>query len=572
MPPNPTPGVEELESLLKSCSTTCPSDGSSDSSSLDKINAGDEELMPKMTKSAKVYGATTTDAKPPKKVKVVNVEKEQFLRRTQTSFIDDAVNFREGTIPQSMIVATVIGIVCGLSAYLYYEVLEGLLKLLWDTLPQKFVVGIWPESTYVLWIPLMGFTMAICVGLSVVFTGEPGDLAYTVKCVHDKAYIGMDHVSPMVLASLFSICGGGSLGPEAPLVAICAALGGFVSRRVFHQTNRNVIRKHTLMGMAGALAAFFGCPLGGSLFALEINSRFGVEYFEHVVEAIFCGEVTLVTFRAAAGLSIEKIWQFDVVLDGAEPKIVMIGAVIGVLGAGIAAVFAMFHWKVVDMFHRFGLLDNKYAVQRALVGAVVIVSMGMLVPYTMFWGEDEFQQVASMAPAKELDHIFPTSGLLNFEMTSCFSAFTVGICKLIAISFTVAGGYRGGFIFPFFTAGAAFGRALCFLFPSIPVPVACLCFAAGINVAITRTSLGTTLILAFLSGEPNTTSSILFASLASLFVTAYMPFIKSQIIRSDIDDSLYLAEDDHKKWEANRHHRHEEHAESHVKEGMQIEV
>jgi len=141
-------------------------------------------------------------------------------------------------------------------------------------------------------------------------------------------------------------------------------------------------------------------------------------------------------------------------------------------------------------------------------------------------------------------------------MTSCLSALTVGVCKLIAISFTVAAGYRGGFIFPLFTAGAAFGRALCFLYPSIPVPVACLCFAAGINVAITRTSLGTSLILAFLSGEPNTISAILFASLGSLFVTAYMPFIKTQIIRSDIDDSLYMAEEYHSddKWEANRHH------------------
>lgn len=35
--------------------------------------------------------------------------------------------------------------------------------------------------------------------------------------------------------------------------------------------------------MAGALAAFFGCPLGGSLFAMEVNSRFGIEYFEHTV-------------------------------------------------------------------------------------------------------------------------------------------------------------------------------------------------------------------------------------------------------------------------------------------------
>lgn len=79
----------------------------------------------------------------------------------------------------------------------------------------------------------------------------------------------------MVVTSLFSILAGGSLGPEAPLVAICGAMGGLCSRTLFHQTERNVIRKHTLMGMAGALAAFFGAPLGGSIFALEVNSRFG---------------------------------------------------------------------------------------------------------------------------------------------------------------------------------------------------------------------------------------------------------------------------------------------------------
>ena len=74
---------------------------------------------------------------------------------------------------------------------------------------------------------------------------------------------------------------GGSLGPEAPLVAICAALAGVISHRVFNQRNTNVVRKHTFMGMAGSLSAFFGVPLGGSLFALEVASRFGIEYFEH---------------------------------------------------------------------------------------------------------------------------------------------------------------------------------------------------------------------------------------------------------------------------------------------------
>ena len=63
--------------------------------------------------------------------------------------------------------------------------------------------------------------------------------------------------------------------------------------------------------------------------------------------------------------------------------------------------------------------------------------------------------------------------------------------------------------------------------------------AAGINTAITRTSLATTLILAFLSGEPCAIPPILAASLISLFATAYLPFIKTQITRSDIDHSLF---------------------------------
>jgi len=66
----------------------------------------------------------------------------------------------------------------------------------------------------------------------------------------------MDHVTPMVFASMFSILAGGSLGPEAPLVAICGALGGFVSRKIFRQKYVNVVRKHTLMGMGKGTTHF----------------------------------------------------------------------------------------------------------------------------------------------------------------------------------------------------------------------------------------------------------------------------------------------------------------------------
>jgi H+/Cl- antiporter ClcA len=119
----------------------------------------------------------------------------------------------------------------------------------------------------------------------------------------------------------------------------------------------------------------------------------------------------------------------------------------------------------------------------------------------------------------------------------------VGVAKLVAVTFSVCGGYRGGFIFPLFSAGAAFGRAISFVLPGIPVQLTTLCMAASLNVAITRTTLATTLILVSLSDEPRACSATLGASLVALFATGYMPFIKSQIARSDLDLSLYFDEE-----------------------------
>jgi len=470
--------------------------------------------------------------------------KNQKSSKIQKSFMEDAKSFAEGTIPQSIVIAIVIGIVCGIVAYMYYTVLDYLLELIWDTIPERFVEEALPEHLHVLWIPFVTTTLSIGCGLSIYYLGEPGDLAYTIKCVHEKGYKSPHHILPMTVASLFTILAGGSLGPEAPLVAICAATAGLISRNMFKQTNTNVIRKHTFMGMAGALSAFFGVPLGGSLFAMEVTSRFGVEYFEHLIEAIFAGEICVVVFRSLAGLPLDQIWANEntPTVEQADPYMILLGIAIGLLGGGLAALWANFHWRLMDFFKTLNLLDdeNVYALPRVLVGCAGVVTISMLVPQTMFWGEFEFPVLATLSPASKLPHIWPTSGLIGFEMDSCLNCLIVGFGKLVVISFTVAGGYRGGYIFPFFTAGAAFGRALCFAFPALNPCIATLCFAAGINVAITRTALATSLILAFLSGEQKALPAILSASIASLFATGYMPFIKSQIARSDIDFSLFV--------------------------------
>jgi len=199
-----------------------------------------------------------------------------------------------GSLKQSVIIAIFVTFVNGICCLLYYEMLDFSLDLVWRVVPEKRL-QLDPDTSW-WWIPAVNFAFSLFLGLTVILLGEPGDMPFTVACVHRTGYIQIDHVLPMVFTSYsyFSILMGGSLGPEA----LFLALTGWISKSFFCQTQRNVVRKHTLMGMSGALAAFFGAPMGGSFFALEINSRFGIEYYKHLMESLLCGELTMLVFRS----------------------------------------------------------------------------------------------------------------------------------------------------------------------------------------------------------------------------------------------------------------------------------
>lgn len=347
------------------------------------------------------------------------------------AFLEDLGDWRGGGVPGSVMVAFVIGVVCGVAAWAYYVVLELILEWVWGG--GRFL----GEEAW-LWVVIVGMVCAAGVGISILYMGFPGDLGYTVGCVHTLGYVPVGHAPSMVVSSMVSIVGGGSLGPEAPLVAICASIAGWVSMSVFGMDKRNIVRKHTLCGMACALAAFFGVPAGGSLFALELTGRLGYEYFEHALEAILSGTVCLVVFRGLAGLPIGDIWKISSVPMGpTSASIVCAGALLGLLGAGLASLFAHGHWALVKTFKKIGLNDTR-PVPLALAGGAGIVVLGLLVPHTMFWGEYEFQVVAASQPASTLPHIFPTTGFTGFEITGFLTAVIAGFAKLAAISFTVA--------------------------------------------------------------------------------------------------------------------------------------
>lgn len=290
--------------------------------------------------------------------------------------------------------------------------MELLLEFFWETLPTGVVAafpGI-PPSLHWLWIPTAGMFFAALVGISIYILGFPGDLGYTVACVHELGYVPMGHAPSMIVSSQASILAGGSLGPEAPLVAICASIAGWVSMTLFGVTGRKRLRAHTLSGMACALAAFFGVPLGGSLFALEINHRLGFEYYEHAVVAVASGSTCLVVFRWLAGLAIAPIWNVTPVggggaggaassaeaagvaaevgaelahLGDSSAELVVIGLAFGLLGAAVAWAFAAVHGAIGRGVARVGLSGRD--VPLSLLGGAAVCVCAVLVPQSAFW-------------------------------------------------------------------------------------------------------------------------------------------------------------------------------------------
>lgn len=107
-------------------------------------------------------------------------------------------------------------------------------------------------------------TLATGAGVCIKYLGFPGDLPNVIHCVHTLGYVPMKQTLPMIAVSLLSIAAGGSLGPEAPLVAVSASLSGWLSMNYFKH-DMVMVQRCTIIGMSAGLSAFFGVQLGGEL-------------------------------------------------------------------------------------------------------------------------------------------------------------------------------------------------------------------------------------------------------------------------------------------------------------------
>ena len=385
---------------------------------------------------------------------------------------------------------TVVGTVSGLFAGLYWSILE----LLTHGLRQ--FQG--PSLLFVM--PLAG----LVIGLVIHFLGNPGEIAVIVDNIHFRGGRLDTRKNPsMILSSLVSIAAGGSAGPEAPLVQVTGSFGTWVADRF--KLEGEDVRTMSLAGMAAGFTALFGAPLGGAMFALEIlHHQHVLEYYEALLPAIISSCASYLVFAAITHLGIAPTWHFPHYgLSNIDDFAFAI--LFGIIGAVAGWVFMAIFRGCDRLFAR---IPGPIYVRTTLAGLGLGI-IAAIFPLTRYFAHEELNEV--------ITNSFPAIFLL-----------ALAGAKMAAISVTVTGGWRGGFIIPIFFTGACIGKAVAILIPGINPALAMICTMAALNAGVTRTPVSTTLLLTKLTNVSPFTP-ILFASLIGFFLAPKVPLIASQL-------------------------------------------
>jgi H+/Cl- antiporter ClcA len=415
---------------------------------------------------------------------------------TYLNILDQPIRFNPFVFSRTFLLWAFLGLIGGIIAGVYWIVLEFLTH-------QMAVFTGWQV------IPVM----AICgllAGLIIHFIGDPGEIHLIVNNIRfNKGKLDPKNNPSMILSSLLCVASGGSLGPEAPLVQVTGSTGTWIGK--LFRLKGEELRSLSIAGMASGFTALFGAPLGGSLFSLEIlHHKYAVEYYKAIIPAFVASCFSYLIFALIIHLGLGPIWD----LSAYEYS--------GIFDFGYAVLFAIigavFGWGFIFCVKLFKSIFEKRPLPiyiKTLIGGILLGIIAFYFPITRYFGHHEINQ------------------LLTNEYTLTLLV-AILIFKIIAISITVTSGWRGGFIIPLFFVGATLGLIIHQLIPSINLTLTIVSCMAAINTCVTRTPMSTTILLATLTGFGHFVP-ILFASLTGYFLAPRIPFIQSQMDKTEAD-------------------------------------
>lgn len=359
----------------------------------------------------------------------------------------------------------------------------------------------WADGAHVLVLVATGIAVAAIVRT----LGPTSNVELLVDDIH---VVGgryeLRTLRSLIPVSLLCVGAGGTLGPEAPLVQTTGAIGGRIAHRFGVDQRR--LRILTITGMAAGFTALFGSPIGATVFALEIPHRRGIEHSEAILPASVGALAGYAVYVVASGHGLRPIFDLPDVASLEAIDLAWAGLA-GVLSAIVAYAFAL------------GVRSARRAVRviptaaRPALGGLALGLLALVSPHALTNGELELHDL--------------TTGKLAVG-----ALLLAGGAKLLGAVIAVAGEWRGGFIIPLFFVGACIGTAIHVAAPSADQWVMVTAMMAGCNVGVTKTPLGSALVVSEMAGI-RLLPTVLVASLVALALTGPLRVIETQRSRSE---------------------------------------
>jgi H+/Cl- antiporter ClcA len=303
--------------------------------------------------------------------------------------------------------------------------------------------------------------------------GPSGSVELLVDNIHVRGGSeGARELLALIPASLVCIAAGGAAGPEAPLVQTTGTIGSRLADGFgLEAVDKRVL---TITGMAAGFTALFGAPIGAAIFALEILHRRGLEYHEALMPAVIGSLCGYAAYVVLTGFGLAPTWSFPVVA-ALRPADLAWAAAAGVAAAAVAAAFTTAHHALAALFARLP------GWSRPVLGGLSLGLLALASPYALTFGEDQLGSLLGAAPV------------------AIFFA-TAALAKFCGTALTVSSGWKGGFIIPLFFIGACLGRLAHAAFPLSNEIVLMAALMAATNAAVTKTPLGSALVVAGMTG------------------------------------------------------------------------
>jgi H+/Cl- antiporter ClcA len=170
-----------------------------------------------------------------------------------------------------------------------------------------------------------------------------------IQSLHSRGVQGHETFFHLFVLSTLAMASGMSLGPELPLVLTGGMVGSMLG--VMCRQSMLQARVMNITAASGAIAGFFGFPMAGAMFVLEVPHRMGLQYFEALSPSTISSILAVLVNRMIVNNDVTGYYNYPFLTTTLPSHIFTTAVIYGVLGSGLGITYAEGVMYLKDFVH-----------------------------------------------------------------------------------------------------------------------------------------------------------------------------------------------------------------------------